>query len=239
VELVDTVYLVVFLNPDDPRHGEAVELLSGLGASRRVSQAALIELDLLMKLRGFSPEERGSAWLVLAQVVPENAVEPLVPRDFAVAVELREAEGLDYFDTQCAVRGTKLVTTEAAIFKVLEREAGGWRLASCSVFVPLSHSSRVFYSLMCVMPALLAILRNFSSNSLSFSLHPIGSQLDLPHAQTRHLDAELNLLFLCEPLGFVEKLLSLIQERVVQVWRCGRVEGVRVGVFPHLRVEEI
>ena len=129
MELVDTVYLVAFLNPDDPRHGGAVELLSGLGASRRVSQAALIELDLLMKSRGFSPEERESAWLVLAQVIPENAVEPLVPRDFAVAVELCEAEGLDYFDAlvaaQCAVRGARPITTDTAILKVLERRAGG------------------------------------------------------------------------------------------------------------------
>ncbi len=59
MELVDTVHLVAFLNPDDPRHEEAVELLSGLGAGRRISQAALIELDLLG--RGVSAPRRGKA----------------------------------------------------------------------------------------------------------------------------------------------------------------------------------
>jgi len=75
--------------------------------------------------RGFSPEERESVWLVLAQVIPGGAVEPLVPRDFAVAVELHESRGLDYFDAlvaaQCLVRGAKPITTDAAILKILEK----------------------------------------------------------------------------------------------------------------------
>ena len=132
MEIVDTVYLVVFLNPDDPRHEEAVELLSDLGTSRRVSQAALIELDLLMKSRGFTIEERRNAWLVLTRVIPEEAVELLAPKDFAVAVELHESEGLDYFDAlvaaQCVVRNAKPVTTDTAILKTLERELTSSRL---------------------------------------------------------------------------------------------------------------
>jgi len=125
VEIVDTVYLVALLNPDDPKHEEAVELLSDLGTSRRVSQAALIELDLLMKSRGFTIEERRNAWLVLTRVIPEEAVELLAPKVFAVAVELYESEGLDYFDAlvaaQCVVRNAKPVTTDIAILKTFER----------------------------------------------------------------------------------------------------------------------
>jgi hypothetical protein len=59
VELVDAVHLVTFLNPDDARHEEAVELLSGLGAGGRISQAALVELDLLG--RGVSAPRGGKA----------------------------------------------------------------------------------------------------------------------------------------------------------------------------------
>jgi len=132
VEVIDTVYLVAFLNPDDPRHKEAVELFSDLGASKRVSQAALIELDLLMKTRGFTLDERRNAWLVLTRVIPENAVEPLAPKDFAVAVELHESEGLDYFDAlvaaQCVVRNAKPVTTDAAILKTFEKSSTSSRL---------------------------------------------------------------------------------------------------------------
>jgi len=111
---------------------EAVELLSDLGAGRRVSQTSLIELDLLMKSRGFSPEERNEAWLVLAQVVPEGAIEPLAPQDFAAAVKLHESEGLDHFDAlvaaQCMVRNAKPVTTDAAFLKTFEKLQGGSRL---------------------------------------------------------------------------------------------------------------
>lgn len=125
MELVDTVYLVAFLNLDDPLHEEAVELLSSLGARRRVSQASLIELDLLMESRGFSSEERSTAWLVLEHTIPQSAVESLAPRDFAVAAELQEAESLDYFDAlvaaQCIVRGAKPATTDAAIVKTFEK----------------------------------------------------------------------------------------------------------------------
>jgi predicted nucleic acid-binding protein len=132
VEIVDTVYLVALLNPDDPKHEEAVELLSDLGTSRRVSQAALIELDLLMKSRAFTIEERRNAWLVLTRVIPEEAVELLAPKDFAVAVELHESEGLDYFDAlvaaQCVVRNAKPVTTDIAILKTFEREVTSSRL---------------------------------------------------------------------------------------------------------------
>ncbi len=93
MEIVDTVYLVALLNPDDPRHDEAVEVLGG-------------------------------PWLVLAEVVPSELVEALTPRDFAVAVELHEVGGLDYFDAlvaaQCVVRGARPLTTDSAILRAVE-----------------------------------------------------------------------------------------------------------------------
>ena len=58
MEIVDTVYLVAYFRPNDPLHDRAIEVLEGLDEERRVSQAALIELDLLMKSRGFNYRER-------------------------------------------------------------------------------------------------------------------------------------------------------------------------------------
>jgi predicted nucleic acid-binding protein len=119
VEIVDTVYLVAYLNPDDPRHEKALELINNLGMKRRISQAALIELDLLMKSRGFSPDERKRVWSIMEQIIPTDSIEVLVPLDFFIATSLYEEKGLDYFDAlvaaQCIVRDAFPVTTDADI----------------------------------------------------------------------------------------------------------------------------
>ena len=47
MELVDTVYLVAFLNPDDPRHGGAVELLGGLPEEHEDAKHLATPLDHL------------------------------------------------------------------------------------------------------------------------------------------------------------------------------------------------
>ncbi len=92
VEIVDIVYLVAYLNPEDPLHQESVKTIESLGAERRVSQAALLELDLLMKARGFTPSERRDVWTLLSIVIGDN-VEPLLPQDFSLAATLAEAKG--------------------------------------------------------------------------------------------------------------------------------------------------
>ncbi|ABM81266.1 type II toxin-antitoxin system VapC family toxin [Hyperthermus butylicus] len=123
-EIIDTVYLVAYLNPDDPLHEEAARLIESLNPGRRVSQAALIELDLLMKSRGFTPSERRDTWQLLAAILNEETVEPLLPADFALAVELAEKEGIDYFDSliaaQCINRKAKPVTNDPDIIKAVE-----------------------------------------------------------------------------------------------------------------------
>ena len=87
MEIIDTVYLIAYLNPDDPRHEEALEIINDLGM-RRVSQAALIELDLLMKSRGFSPDERRRTWSIMERIIPRDSIEVLIPLDFFTATML-------------------------------------------------------------------------------------------------------------------------------------------------------
>lgn len=124
LEIVDTVYLIAYLRANEARHEKALELLSGLGASRRISQAALLELDLLMKSRGFNPEEREKVWSFLEQLIPEDAVEVLLPADFLIAVRLHEEGGLDYFDAlvaaQCILRGATPLTTDSDILRAVK-----------------------------------------------------------------------------------------------------------------------
>ena len=123
MEIVDTVYLIAYLNPENPLHKNALKVVEGLGDKRRVSQAALIELDLIMKSRGFSLEERRDTWILLSAVI-NGHVEPLLPSDFALAARLSEAHGLDYFDSlvsaQCINRLAKPLTTDSTIIKIVE-----------------------------------------------------------------------------------------------------------------------
>ena len=123
MEIVDTVYLIAYLNPEDPLHKEALSVIEGAGSKRRVSQAALVELDLIMKSRGFNVEERRDTWILLAALL-DNHVEPLLPSDFALAASLIEEHEMDYFDSliaaQCINRSAKPLTTDAAIIKAVE-----------------------------------------------------------------------------------------------------------------------
>jgi predicted nucleic acid-binding protein len=123
-EIIDTVYLIAYLKPDDEKHEEALKLLSELSRDRKVSQAALVELDLLMKSRGFSSEERGRVWSLLGQIIPKDFVEALIPIDFAIAVKLHEERGLDYFDAlivaQCISRNATPITTDTDILKTVK-----------------------------------------------------------------------------------------------------------------------
>ena len=82
---MDTVYLVAYLKPSEPLHDEAVGVLESLGPSRKISQAALIELDLLMKSRGFTLDERLKTWKFLEKLIPAKTIEPIIPRDFTIA----------------------------------------------------------------------------------------------------------------------------------------------------------
>ena len=58
MEIIDTVYLIAYFRPSDPLHENAIAYLENLGDDRVVSQASLIEFDLLKKTRGLESEER-------------------------------------------------------------------------------------------------------------------------------------------------------------------------------------
>jgi len=127
VEIIDTVYLVAYLNPADRLHNEAARIIESIGETGRVSQAALLELDLLMKSRGFTLSERRDAWTLLSALVG-NYVEPVLPSDFSLAAILAETHGLDYFDSlvaaQCINRGAEPLTTDEQITRVVREHRG-------------------------------------------------------------------------------------------------------------------
>jgi len=125
MEIVDTVYLIAYFRPSDPLHEDAIMYVENLGDGRVISQASLIEFDLLMKTRGIKSEERIKTWLILHRLIDANAIEPVTPLDMVVAAYLVTNYHLDYFDSlisaQCIVRKAKPLTTDNEIIEVVSR----------------------------------------------------------------------------------------------------------------------
>ena len=125
MEIVDTVYLIAYFRPNDPLHDRAIEVLEGLDEERRVSQAALIELDLLMKSRGFNHRERDKVWTILSKVIDVRFIEPITPLDMAVSAYLTEKYKMDYFDSivasQCIMRKASPLTADKEIESIVSR----------------------------------------------------------------------------------------------------------------------
>ncbi len=125
MEIVDTVYLVAYFRPSDPLHRKSREVLGGLEVDRKVSQAALVEFDLLMKSRGLGFKERVKVWHVLRGAIMPESVELLTPLDMGIAAYLAEVWGMDYFDSliaaQCVSRGAKPLTTDREIIDAVQR----------------------------------------------------------------------------------------------------------------------
>ncbi|RLE89766.1 MAG: hypothetical protein DRN04_15965 [Thermoprotei archaeon] len=69
-----------------------------------MSEVALLELDLLMKARGFTEDERRAVWSLLSRVIDVNSVEPVYPLDFCVTAYLSEKYSLKYFDSLVATQ---------------------------------------------------------------------------------------------------------------------------------------
>ncbi len=121
--IIDTVYLVAYLRSRDPLHRQAMEILENLDSETKVSQASLIELDLLMKSRGFTDSERAKTWSILEKIIPIECIEIVTPRDLALAAMLVERYSMDYFDAliaaQCINRNARPLTTDSKIIEVV------------------------------------------------------------------------------------------------------------------------
>lgn len=119
--LIDTIYLVAYLVESDPLHEEAVSLIEREEGS--IPCVSLLELDLILKTRGFSAVERNDTWRLLSVYISENRVVSLTPEDLALASRLEER--LDYFDALVAAqainRGMNVITTDESIKSAVSR----------------------------------------------------------------------------------------------------------------------
>ena len=125
MEIIDTVYLVAFLIDSDPLHDKAVQLIESLSLTRKISQASLLELNLLMKTRGFNWKQRLRTWLLLSSLIPKDLIEVILPLDLSLAAFIVYKYKLDYFDAiisaQCILRNAKPLTTDREILQMTSK----------------------------------------------------------------------------------------------------------------------
>jgi len=106
IKLIDTVYLVAYINPTDKLHKEALQLIENINQQTLVSSYALIEFDLIMKSRGFTEDERIDTWTLLETKINGNIASPH-PQDHRIAAELQKLN-YDYFDSLIASQAVRL-----------------------------------------------------------------------------------------------------------------------------------
>lgn len=125
MKIVDTVYLVAYFRSEDPTHAKAVEVIENLNEEVKVSEAALLEFDLLLKSRGFKFDERIEVWSILNGLVYKEYIEIVTPLDLLLTTYITSEYGLDYFDSlisaQCIIRGADPVTNDKEIIKFMDK----------------------------------------------------------------------------------------------------------------------
>lgn len=127
MRLLDTVVLVGALSPTDRLHEVASRHLATLETRRDtlVPASTLLEFDLIMRTRNYTPNEVGETWGALGEVTSERNILANMPSALGKAVELRE-RGLDYFDSliTALALSTKsvVVTNDRAIRKFVQTD---------------------------------------------------------------------------------------------------------------------
>ena len=88
-----------------------------------MSSYALIELDLLMKSRGFTLEERYKVWTVFENVISDK-IAFSSSTDFKIASWL-QGQGYDYFDSLIAAQAVRLnlkpLTTDSKLLEAFKK----------------------------------------------------------------------------------------------------------------------
>ena len=98
--ILDTVVLFAAADQLDELHEPAVARLRELGDKTLLAGSALLEVDVVLKSRGFSPRARREEMALLMHEFPAIAtsVHCVEPRTVYLATLYEEAFGLDYFD---------------------------------------------------------------------------------------------------------------------------------------------
>jgi predicted nucleic acid-binding protein len=128
MKLLDTVVLVAAANPENEAHGKATRYLDFLGNDAQdtfLPMTTLIEFDLVMKGRKYSPGQRRAVLSWLSYLLPEGRIVANSATSLEIAIDLQE-KGLSYFDSMISAlaieKGATILTSDKMISQVTATE---------------------------------------------------------------------------------------------------------------------
>ena len=123
--VLDTVVLFAALSEADPRHEKALYHMGKLGEEGYyISAMALVELDIVLKSRGFSHEQRMEIFALLAADYPDARISQLSPTTFYLVAKIEKEHELDYFDACVAAEALLLDGIVVSTDQAFDRVAG-------------------------------------------------------------------------------------------------------------------
>lgn len=116
--ILDTAVLFAAADRSDKYHKDAAGRLAAAGPRVLLSAAGLVEFDLVLRGRGYSPRNRREEVRSMMAEFPEveAAMSTIVPRTLYLAAAIEEGYRLDYFDSLIAAEALtfdgKLVSSD-------------------------------------------------------------------------------------------------------------------------------
>ncbi|KXA96467.1 hypothetical protein AKJ37_05175 [candidate division MSBL1 archaeon SCGC-AAA259I09] len=127
--VLDTVVLFAAADEEDPRNETAKNYLDELREEGfLLASYSLVEMDIVLKSRGHSPEKRKEEQVLLLKDFPEldRKVHPVSPATIYIGVGLEQEQELDYFDAMIGAEAIehdgRIVSTDEAFDRVGELE---------------------------------------------------------------------------------------------------------------------
>ncbi|KXA96950.1 hypothetical protein AKJ39_03925 [candidate division MSBL1 archaeon SCGC-AAA259J03] len=127
--VLDTIALFAAADEDDPRNEVAESHLDGLRKDGfLLASYSLIEMDIVLKSRGYDPEGRRKQQGLLLKDFPNTArkIHPITPTTIYLGAGIEQEQGLDYFDAMIGAEAVehdgRVVSTDEAFNRIDELE---------------------------------------------------------------------------------------------------------------------
>lgn len=127
--VLDTVVLFAAADEDDSRNEAAKNHLDELRKEGfLLASYSLVEMDIVLKSRGYGPARRKKQQGLLLKDFPESAgkVHPITPATVYLGVGIEQEQGLDYFDAMIGAEALehdgRVVSTDEAFDRIVDLE---------------------------------------------------------------------------------------------------------------------
>ncbi len=122
--ILDTGILFAAANPKDTFHRGAKRFLGRLSARTVLGTISLVEFEVVLKSRGYTPDRRMEEMVLLLRDYPRTsaAVHHVSPSTFLLGAHVEQSFSLDYFDALIAAETIEhdgaIVSTDRAFDRI-------------------------------------------------------------------------------------------------------------------------